>query len=224
MHTCVDVGVQTFPPGPPPYVGDLPLQPSNAVKAPMTRMTRIRMERLPPGVEIVRRTAVIPDSRGGGFVRLLVATLERASRTSLLRHRLEGRAAQRFVHGTERLDRATVGVLQDDPYVTRGNHSNGGCADSATPPGRPQAASGGISVAATEIFPRHSGVMGRAVKCMTGPGIEPGACGLKVLPSVQTQQTDGNASDDLLQVSGAFVPRSPRQSRTVCGAVCGAAP
>src|SRR5213592_4748045 len=57
MHTCVPVGVQLLPPPPPPYVGESLPQPSNAEKAPMTRMTRFRIGVLPPG----------SANRGGGI-------------------------------------------------------------------------------------------------------------------------------------------------------------
>jgi len=46
MHTCVEVGMHALPPPPPPYVGELPLQPSNAENVAMTRTTRFRIERL----------------------------------------------------------------------------------------------------------------------------------------------------------------------------------
>src|SRR5216684_2625462 len=67
MHTCVPVGVQPLPPPPPPYVGELLPQPSNAEKAPMTRMTRVRMERLPPGAKPSTDTRYTRS--GGGWFR-----------------------------------------------------------------------------------------------------------------------------------------------------------
>jgi hypothetical protein len=55
------------PPPPPPYVGELLLlQPSNPEKAPMTRMTRFRIERLPRGIRNDDGPAVIPGPAAGG--------------------------------------------------------------------------------------------------------------------------------------------------------------
>src|SRR5690242_19387484 len=64
---AVEPPVPPPPPPPPPYIGELLLlQPSNPEKAPMTRMTRFRIERLPPGVENVDGRTGIPGPAAGG--------------------------------------------------------------------------------------------------------------------------------------------------------------